>query len=345
MFQNLSNGFTMNPISDYNIYNDDVIVTYTFEKYISDVLKADAYLNNCPAMDRMYRMQSLRENFYSNVISKTPRICSIIVTNIDKSTPGVDYTAISALDYSLNNHFMDPMFVSMLLSYLKNMNNIEMTRVVGAYAASVIENYYEKASKKTTTVETVEEDKKKGKKGETETKVETIEVAVDPKDIDASKVEHLVNAVQILLGEVINAVKVKFVNISHSHAMATAATLALNTKLVQRIYEADLPVTAKIFELVDKNIYSTVIKDILSIKKEDVMKTTSNQEAFLISVRDWVYETLNMLSPIECFQLIVYAYGTPKIKDISDRFIDLRDCSTKYATLKNVVSDMITSKI
>jgi hypothetical protein len=64
---------------------------------------------------------------------------------------------------------------------------------------------------------------------------------------------------------------------------------------------------------------------------------SKNQKEFLESLKRWVYNKLNVLTPHQCYNFLAATYQKTKIKR-DDKvtevlFINVKDCGTKYANL------------
>ena len=113
-----------------------------------------------------------------------------------------------------------------------------------------------------------------------------------------------------------------------------------NNYSIKALIDTNLAVTAKLFDMLDNNGQNKIIVSALNIKKDEFQKLTGNQQAFVDSLKRWIYGKLNSLTTTTCYQFLVGVYGTIKPTDLSTRLIYIKDCGTSYVNLLQVAKQL-----
>ena len=90
------------------------------------------------------------------------------------------------------------------------------------------------------------------------------------------------------------------------------------------LVKLNIAITAKVFNLLDNDGQYKIIESALSLKKDDFQKLTSNQSAFIESLKKWVYGKLDYISTTDCIRFLNDVYGL-KPTDLGNRLIYLKD--------------------
>lgn len=289
------------------ITDSDMIILQSVESYLKQ-MGAPA----CPRPNEQLMLtQQARDYLYSDIVQRVPRIASYIMASDLKE----DKIA-SGLFIALSKHAMDPIFINLLMQYLMRSNNQNENGIVGSLLAKIMNNYIESV--------TVKDKSKK----------ETKDSAPDMKPI-----EHIQKAVNSLLGSLANIISTRCGNLSYVEALAVAACVAMNNKdTLTEIISSDLPITAQLFDVVEDP--SNLIKSALLLDKNDFVKLTANQSAFIESLKRWVYDKLNYLPTQTSYQFLVSVYGSIK-PDVSKYLIQIKDCGTQYSNLLVIAKQLI----
>jgi hypothetical protein len=172
----------------------------------------------------------------------------------------------------------------------------------------------------------------KNKKGEVVNAAPKLEVQLEP-------VKHIDAAINMLLGFMIAQVKAKCVNLNESECKAVAACLAINnSSTVIDLINSDLPVTADLFDII-LAVYGSldnIMRDVLLLEKTNAdlpTKLSTNQAAFVDSLKRWVYRNLQGIPIQQSYQFLVATYGAINNIDISNKLINLRDCGNQYPNI------------
>ena len=134
-------------------------------------------------------------------------------------------------------------------------------------------------------------------------------------------------------GNIASLIQVRCGNIDEYAAIAIAALIAMNNDgTIKELIKSDLPVTADVLDVI-KNP-TNFVRSILLLEKNDIpAKPTTNQTAFLDSLKRWVYKKLNEIPTQSAYQVMVSTYGLPNGVDVSTKFINPKDCGTQYPNL------------
>lgn len=296
------------------ITDSDMICLQSIESYLRE---RNLPLSQSP-QERVIVTQQARDWLYSEIARRFSRVAAYIL----KADMETDEMA-KGLNYSLSKHLMDPVFVNILMQYLAVENQKDANSIVGAYIAKVLSKWMDQNIKAPTA---------KGKKEA---------AAEEPVEDVMAPVQHLKDAVYALLGNIAKIISVKNADLKDGDAIAIAACIAMNNdQTITEIIASDFPITADVF-----NIYedpSNIIKAILLLKKDDLpAKQSTNQSAFINSLKRWVYDMLNKIPTQSIFQFLVSTYGGMTSVDVSDKFINPKDCGTQYSNLLTVAKQLI----
>lgn len=298
------------------ITDSDMIILNSVESYLKTL--GTPVMQN--PQEQLMVVQQAKEFMYSDIARRVPRVASYILS-ADMETD----TVAQGLFFALSKHLMDPIFVQVLMQYLQQMNNGEDNGITGAFMAKVMNRYMEANWKENTTPT------KKDKKDKTET---------TPVVNDMSAIKHIQEAVHYLLGNMAGLITSRCGNLTQSEAIAIAACIAMNNRdTITEIIKSDLPVTADIFNIVQDP--SNIIKHSLLLDKGEFTKLSSNQNAFVDSLRRWVYDKLNIIPTQESFKFLVSVYGSIRPTDTGNLLIQLKDCGMQYSNLLTVAKGLI----
>ena len=293
---------------------------------VESFMRKQGVPENLDPQTRIALTEQYRKTLYSACATAlVDRICDKIL--------GADMTTDSearALWQVLYNHCMDPEFVSFVQQAIESGNVDSGKRGrIGALFSRVLDRYVTEEQKKLTAAEGK---KKDGSKPE----------------IDFGPVKHIQVAMETLLGGSANAIQMQCGNLSHPSALFIAACLAMNDQAtIKQILESDLPISANIFPN-GKNGSANpdeLIRAALLLKKADIpTKPTKNQEAFLTSLRDWVFNLLENIpganSMHMCYQYLIGVYGSTR-PDVTPYDIQIKDCGTSYSNLLQVAKQIV----
>lgn len=266
--------------------------------------------------EALYIRQLSRNALYSKIAWRFPRLARYVLNaNLD-----MDLKA-KGIDHSLRRHLLDPVFVQILMDYLVKHESPEENGATGAYIAKVMNDYIAKNWNQDAAVP----DATKKKKDKDDAAAEA------PKKNDLSAIKHLQLAVNQLFTPIASRLMMNCGNLTEPEAIAISACIAMdNRDSVREIIKADLPITAKIFDIVVDP--SRIIQGALLIEKNEFPKLTPNQQTFIDTLKTWVYEKLNMLPMQQIEQLVMAWYGTDK-PETQQYIIQLKSCGTQYSNL------------
>ena len=305
------------------ITDSDMILLESVDSYIKGL---NAPYFSSPQEKLMFRQQA-RDWLYSEDVRRMPRVAAYILTADLESD-----NLAQALSYSISRHMMDPAFINLLMQYLGMTNNSEENIIVGALLTKLLSKWIEQNINKP--VATASATKKKDDSKE-ESKTEKH---------DISEVEHINKAIKVLLGNLAKVVNAKCPNINEGQALAIAAAVSLNSEeTITEIIASDYPVTADIFEIYrsDRNAMSSIIIAALRLEQTSIPgKPSTNQQAFLDSLKRWIYGVLNEINPQESYQILIAAYGTTTAK-VDTKFINPKDCGNQFMNLREVAKMVI----
>lgn len=299
---------TQNRITD-----SDMIMLESVDSY----LQKQRVPLSCSPQEKFFVVQSAKEYLYSEIANRLPRVAGYILSanmETDEFAKG--------LNASLSKHLMDPICVNIIMQELGRSNDSVSNCIVGAYFTKVLNNWMSQ------NIKTDE----KNKKGEVVNAAPKLEVQIEP-------VKHIDAAINMLLGFMIAQVKAKCVNLNESECKAVAACLAINnSSTVIDLINSDLPITADLFDII-LAVYGSldnIMRDVLLLEKTNAdlpTKLSTNQTAFVDSLKRWVYRNLQGIPIQQSYQFLVATYGAINNIDISNKFINLRDCGNQYPNI------------
>ena len=293
---------------------------------VESFMRKQGVPENLDPQTRIALTEQYRATLYSACATAlVDRICDRIL--------GADMTTDSearALWEVLYKHSMDPEFISFVTQAINDTNADSGKRGrIGALFSKLLDRYVTEEQKKLKASD--------GKKKDGSTP-----------DIDLSPVKHIQVAMETLLGGAANAIQMQCGNLSHPSALFIAACLAMNdSATIKQILESDLPITANIFPNGKNGSPSpdSLIRAALLLQKSEIpTKLTKNQEAFLTSLRDWVFTMLENIpgnhAMQTCYSYLVGVYKSTK-PDVSPYYIQIKDCGTSYSNLLQVAKQIV----
>lgn len=268
--------------------------------------------------ERLAITENARSTLYSYDVQCLPRVTDKILEADMES----DQEA-RGLMIAFRNHVMDPMFVNIMIQFLRTRNDSALNGRIGALLSKVVDKYIEEHWKK--------DDKKSKDKDKSETGTP-----------DFDEIKHIQAAIEELLGPTANAIQVRCGNLTHPEALFIASCIAMNSQqTLKEILKYDLPITADIFgNLTDPD---PIIRGSLTLLKADVpSKPTANQSAFLESLKRWIYTMLEKIpgGTTVCYQYLVGVYKSVS-PDVSPYYIQIKDCGTMYTNLLTVAKQIV----
>lgn len=304
------------------ITDSDRIILESVESYLRRI---GAPMNQ-PPQERIIVAQQTRDFLYSEIAKRLPRVSAYLLqADLENDT------VAQGLNMALSKHVMDPIFINILMQYLSKVNNAEENCAVGAYLTKLLDKWMTQNIKEP-------EKPKKGEKGE---KVEA-PTTTDPDPMEP--VAHIYWAVNQLLGKIVDMVSAKCGNLTKNQALAIAACIAMNNDgTIKEIIASDFPITADVLDVVRDP--RSLLRAALLLEQNDIpAKPSTNQSAFLDSLKRWVYRTLNQVPTQQIYQFMVSTYGKPAGIDVSTKFINPKSCGNQYPHLHDVSVQMINSK-
>lgn len=309
-------------------YDKDSIVLESPESF----KRKKGLVTSANPMDAFTQDMVFKNELYSRIAERMPTYALNILDPLHE-----DESFVKALSEALTfHHCMDPAFISILLQSLEQRHDPDAPKaraVVGALLIDVVTRYTAKMSQPLTV--DADADKKK-KKEDSDAKISK-EVA--DATAEARRAAHL------LLGDLADQVKDTCAELEDHEALLIAGCIAVGGPLaVKRIIAMDYPVTAEVFNIVirDNEVYNSLIIETLRLEAEKYQKLTTNQKAFIESLKRWVFSSLNNLSnPQLIFQMLTAAYRSVKPEDTSKYLIQVKECGTAYGYLLSVARQLI----
>lgn len=297
---------------------------------VESYIKLQNMPNPTSPEEALYMKENAKKPFYGKIIPAAPILMQYIL-EADKTE---DQKAV-ALDFAYAKHVLDPEFIEMLMQYLAGPEQTASSRaVVGAYLTLVLNDLLEKKEKKIVKIQAPG----KVKEGEEPKYIEkeTFEYVTRPEDV-----KHISEAISTLLGATANWIQSEYPTLNDREALGVAAAVCMaNNYSIKALIDTNLAVTAKLFDMLDNNGQNKIIVSALNIKKDEFQKLTGNQQAFVDSLKRWIYGKLNSLTTTTCYQFLVGVYGTIKPTDLSTRLIYIKDCGTSYVNLLQVAKQL-----
>lgn len=295
----------------------DRVILHTVDSYLRQMGAS----RNISPDTQLVLMQNARDYLYSEIAQRVPSVApKILSADLEINDQA------RALYLALTEHAMDPVFIKILMNYLGSINRNNQSQgaclSTGALLARIMNKYITDNTKPIT---------KDGKKDKKDDKKDAPEA---PERIDLSKVQHIQDAINVLLGEVANKIAMKCGNITYVEAMAIAACIATNNETtITGIIESDLPVTADVFDIIQNK--NEIMKSALLLEKKDFPKLTQNQQKFVESLERWVFSKLeNNCTSNQAYSFLISIYGVRP--DTNKYLINIRDCGTTYSNLLQV---------
>ena len=299
------------------MYPGDVNFLDSIESYLKKIGVPD----NISPQERLTLTEQARTSLYSFDAQCLPRVTQKILESDLESD-----NEAKGLWIALNHHVMDPIFINIMMQFLRSKSDIELNGRVGALLSKVLNQR----------VEAHMENEKKSKKDDKDKKEPVVDKAFD------EEIKYIQAAIEELLGPTANSVQVRCGNMTHHEALFVAACLAMsNYNSLMEIINSNLPITADVFGNL-KNP-DPIIKASLTLLKADIpTKPTANQTAFLESLKRWVFKMLEEIpgGSTVCYQYLVGVYGSVK-PDVSPYYIQIKDCGTLYTNLLTVAKQIV----
>lgn len=319
------------------ITDSDMVICNSVDSYIKS---QGVNMNNMTPNEILMYTQQAKSALYSDIVRRMARVVPYVMQNHNLPTPNKN---IEGLEYSLKKHVMDPDFVKLLMEYLSNPAiPVEDVNTCGAFISVCIGDYINTMSQtdiKKADVTVADAKKKKEVKEE---------APVVSTNVDMKPVEHLYAAATTIFRTQMSALDIQCPGMNDYSKLAICAAIAMNNNdSIKELLQLDLPITAEIFIQSIVPDPTAIIRGSLLLDKEYCVKLTKNQQAFIDSVKEWIFDRLNSLDTQSCyaFLLNVYTSDQPPTTsmsvymkpDISKYYIYLNDCSTAYSRLKEVI--------
>lgn len=281
--------------------------------------------------EKLYTEQYAKRPFYGKIVPAAPDLMQFILESDIESDEQAQ-----ALNLAYKNHVLDPEFIDVLMQYLAQPQCTPASRAaVGAYLTTLLNDLLNEKEKKIVEIPVQQTEKnKETKQTETKTTIVKKEVMDDKYKPDALK--YISDAITQLLGATANLIQSEYPTLNDREALGVAAAVCMaNAYSISAIVELNLAVTAKIFDLLDNAGQNKIIIAALELKKDDFTKLAGNQQAFIDSLKRWIYGKLNFLDTSSCYEFLTHVYGI-KPTDLSSRLIYIKDCGTQYVNLLQV---------
>ena len=292
------------------ITDSDMIILQSVESYLKSL---GTPINQSP-QEKLIVTQQARDYLYSDIVQRIPRVASYLMTADMESD-----TVAQGLWFAISKHIMDPAFINLLMQYLSRNKNEEENAITGALLTKLLNKYMQENAPKETT---------KSKKGDSD----------ESSKFNAAPVQHIINAIDYLIGGLANVICTRCVELTHANGLAIAACIAMNNKdTISEMIASDMPITADLFEIVADP--SNIIKGALLIEKSAFLKMTDNQRAFVDSLTRWVYKKLDQIPIQTAYQFLVSVYGAIKVK-MDPYLININDCGMQFANLRAVTQQI-----
>lgn len=300
------------------VVDSDVVVLHSVESYVKTM---GINTKNCSPEEALIITTSARDVLYSEISQRTARLVAYVM-----SSDLAENSTAKGINTALTNHFMDPVFVDILLQYLDKIKSPEENGIIGAYIAKIISSYIE------------DEMSSKGNKKKSKDDVETTtnETNSDSKNINLESIQHLQKAASMLLQTNKSLVLTRLPNLTDAQAMAVAACISMNNAdTISELVKSDLPITADVLNMLEEP--SEVIKSVLLMNNESAWgaKISTNQKQFIDSLKRWIYFRLNSIPTQTCYQFLVSVYGNIKV-DSNKYWLKIKDCGNQYPNLLEV---------
>lgn len=313
------------------IDDSDMIILHNPESYLRSINY------NLPTNDQLSRTRAIEEArnvLYSQIIMRLPKVAKVLMSQYSLNLEDGN-ERFAALFGALSKHCLDPYFVGMAMQRIQQLNDPGIQKTIGALFSKIMHRYCTENIKVTKSVAS-DKDKKGVKAEETATVTNAAEVA--------KSVEHLRDAIRVLLGNVASMFMTgtRFGNITDfDQAIGLASVVVMHNKdSIMSILDMNAAVTAGLFECLDNDGQGQIIATALLLEKADFVKLSTNGSAFMESLKRWVFEKLNALSPFELNKFLLSVYNSLK-PDTNKYFIQIKDCGTQYSNLLIVAKQII----
>ncbi len=220
-------------------------------------------------------MKSIGDEFYSEVARRMPRIINVLMID------GPQNQFENGLLIAYRGHCMNPRFVEILKMYINAECSTTDKHIIGAFLISVADKYFASHP--------VKDDKK------TDSTKEKAEIA--------QKIVHVTNTAMELLSDYMEALDVISPGFEPSERAAIAAALSFENEItIKELVKSDLPVTSEVFKVYPHS--DRIMIAALKLKKKEFTKLSKNGEAFIESVKKFVFSKLNNVEPAVCFRFL-----------------------------------------
>ena len=290
------------------LVDSDIICLDSIESYLR---RMEAPYPRTPE-EKLVLTQVGRDQLYSDIANRLPRIAAYLLQD---EHPEDDDKA-KGLIRSIENHCMDAAFVNIVMQKLRAEGFIDDCHVIGALFVTVADRYFTKHKP--------------------EGKLKPEEEAAHYKKL-AADIQHLKDAANILLGDIIEDVSRICPGLSpDTDRLAVAAAISINNEsTLKELMNFNGEITADIFKIYKDP--ENIIKAALLMKKADYPKLSATQKTFVDSLTNFVFSKLNMLDMTMCYRFLVSTYNNLN-PNCNEYLICVTDASkATYPNLHEVV--------
>lgn len=303
------------------IENGDMIVLQTVNSYLKQNCDKQRIAITSP-QEKILLTQNARDALYSEIVHRVPRIAAYIM-QADIEQDDIAQGLLRALE----NHVQDPVFIDLLMQRIQRANDAEERGATASLLVTIADRYITKNKAETDAKPKKKDDKEKEEKS----------------TVNEEFIKQINQAVHFLIGAEAAVVSTRCPNLQKGDALTVASCLMMNnSSTIKELLKANIPITAQIFDEFIQDP-TNLIKSALLLKKDELVKYSDNQQRFIDSLKRWVYNKLNIITPQQCYQFLISVYGStrPKGEDIQMYMIYLPDCGSTYAQLHNVATALI----
>lgn len=304
--------------------NRDALILDSVESYMQ---KCGVKLAADPS-DRINQIAAFRSNLYSKDVERMPTYALYLLSTTDYESDGY----AKGMYEAISHHVLDPEFIEVLLEYLDTRRGPDAPKeklFVGALLVDIVLHFVHDHTKPKTAEKTT--DKKKGKEKDNDEDASLIS------DEDARLIEPARRAVKLLTADIASRVQEVCAELPDELAIVVGAAISIGGKsAIMKLISLDIPITADIFNIVikDREVFNSIMKEILLLEKDELTKLTENQKTFVESLKRYVYTNLNAIeNPQKIYQFLVYAYGTQAPDKMQKYYIQVNDCGPSYGYL------------
>ena len=289
------------------LVDSDIVCLDSVESYLKRI---NAPYPRTPE-EKLVLMQMGRDQLYSDIANRLPRVAAYL---LEVANPEEDDKA-QGLTKAIENHCMDAAFVNIVMQKLRTDGFVDDCHIIGALFVTVADRYF---SKNKPTAKLKPEDEK--------AHMEKL----------AADIQHLKDASNILLGDIIEDVSRMCPGLSETSRLAVAAAISVNNEsTLKELMNFDGSITADIFKIYKDP--ENIIKAALLMKKVDYPKLNPAQKTFVDSLTNFVFAKLNMLDMTMCYRFLVSTYQNLN-PNTSEYLICVTDASkSAYPNLHEVV--------